>query len=637
MTIHKGLPATWWGYAGRSIRRSRQGIVLVLTCLLVPVLLAFVALSVDTGLMTMTLTRMQNAADAASLAASQEITGAISEAAKGNGSAIIDANSIAVANAKARAQQVAAANGVYINPDRDVLFGKRVFDEASGTWPIQWGVEPYNVVRVVTHRDNANPQAPDGALRLNFGTFVNKPTVPLSAGASAFVEARDLVLVLDYSGSMNDDSELRSISKLGRAAVEQNVSDIFQALGPPNVGSMTFQPQYLTVVGQPPQNNSQPQIQVTFKGTSILAASTKDLSNVVLQFSNGAVEKHDGLSGLSGEFAGTGRNRNRRIVKCWVKSGANASGEGPGYGERFEDTVAAVKTAFNLNTTPYPYPSGSWTEFINHCRYDYSVRRGGYRSMYGGMTFVDYLLRRRRLHSQTPDLWKTPHYPFHAMKNGVSLLLNFLTELDFGDQVGIISYATDARWETTLFEDGYNIDLSADPITSDYASLDAIQRHRQAGHYSNMTDMGDGILQARLLLQQYIRYGARPTVLVITDGNTNQMPSGWKQPADWNWADWTDYDGDGYPNYTTNNVRKQYAFWEATQGINLGFTFHTMTVGASADRALMKALAFAGKGTWIDVPGGATIADMQAQMLRAFGEMAGKVPPPMLVYGNGPP
>lgn len=615
----------------RDLRKHRKGIILVLVCLLAPVLFGFLAYAVDTGLTATTQTRMQNAADAAALAASQEIRAAIAAASAGQGDAQIDANSIAVAEARAMAVRVAAANGVYIDPNRDVIFGRRSFDESTNSWPVQWNQPPYNVVRVEVRRDNPDSSAPDAELPLNFGTFVGKPTVALSTGASAFVEARDLVLVLDYSGSMSYDSELRSIGSLDRDAIVENQKEMFDALEV-NTGNLTREPQYLTLEGQP-ASGPVPHISVTFKGKSIDTVSTKDLSNVVLEFEGGARQKFDNLNqGPTGTFAGTGTNYGKKITKCWIKSGSNESGEGPGYGERFENSVAAVKAAFNLNNTPYPFPSGSWDSFISHARSNSYVSNAGLEYTYGGPTFINYLLTDKKAFSQTPALWKTPEYPFHAMKNGASLLLNFLNTLDFGDEVGIISYGTSARWETTLDYDGYDIDIGSNPITSDYASLDLIQSHRQAAHYSNMTAMGDGINQARQLLEQYSRYGSRPTVLVITDGNANQVPSGWSLPADWNWDKLTDYDGDGTANYRTSDRSKQYAFWEAVQGMDRGYTFHTMTVGAGADRALMEAIAFAGEGVWIDVPGGGTVEDMQEQMLRAFSEIAGRVPPPTLVY-----
>jgi hypothetical protein len=106
------------------------------------------------------------------------------------------------------AAQVAEANGLYIDPGEDVKFGKRVYNEADGTWPIQWNGSPYNVVKVIGRKTDEDVTAPDGQLPLAFGWAVGRSKVPITTSATAFVEARDLVVVLDFSASMNDDSTL---------------------------------------------------------------------------------------------------------------------------------------------------------------------------------------------------------------------------------------------------------------------------------------------------------------------------------------------------------------------------------------------------------------------------------------------
>ena len=614
-------------------RRARRGIVLVLAALFLVILFGFVAFSLDTGLIGVTQTNLQIGTDAAALAASQEIVGAIQAAGQGDGTVQVDANSIAVANAKAMAAAVAAANGVYVNTDRDIQFGRRTYDEATGTWPIVWGSEPYNVVRVASHRDQPNADAPDGALKLSFGWAVGKQTVDLNAAATAFVEARDIVLVLDYSASMNDDSELKSINALGQQAVEDNMHEIFEALGPPNVGNLPWEPQYLTIKGAPPTSGRMPQIHVTFLEKHVYVTSTKELSNVVVRYSNGATVKFDNLSGTSGTFGNTGTYKNYRVDTCWVKSGPNDSGDGPGYGERFDDTNTAVRNAFGLNNVPYPYPSGTWNTFIDYCRTSNVVYQAGYRRKYGGVTFVNYLLEQKPQFNQTPTLWKSPHYPFHAMKEGVTLFTEFLAQLGFGDEVGLVTYATTARVETgvSIPSEGVFVDLGNDLISSDYAGIDTIQRHKQAGHYNTTTGMGDGIKEGRLLLADHKRYGARPTLLVMTDGLANVSPNGFTLPPDWDWAQLTDYNQDGVADYTTGDRHKQYSFYEVREAIKQGITIHTMTVGVGADRDLMKAIAFAGGGIWVDVPGGSSVAEMEEQMLAAFSQIAAKVPPPKLV------
>jgi hypothetical protein len=118
----------------------------------------------------------------------------------------------------------------------------------------------------------------------------------------------------------------------------------------------------------------------------------------------------------------------------------------------------------------------------------------------------------------------------------------------------------------------------------------------------------------------------------MTDGQTNQKPYGWSLPTGFNWSDWTDFDGDGSADYTTSDTKKQYAFWEATEAIKRGITIHTLAVGADADRDLMEAIAFAGAGVFIDVPGGSTVEEMEEQLNAAFSQIAAKVPPAQLLY-----
>ena len=73
---------------------------------------------------------------------------------------------------------------------------------------------------------------------------------------------------------------------------------------------------------------------------------------------------------------------------------------------------------------------------------------------------MDYMQERRygRVHSE--DLWRSPHYPFHAIKEGSSLFLNFLTDLDFGDEVGLVSYGAYAVQEKTHYDGEVDIDIT---------------------------------------------------------------------------------------------------------------------------------------------------------------------------------
>ncbi len=568
-------------------RRKRRGIIVVLTSFLLTVLFAFVALSVDTGRVVLTETKMQNAVDAASLAASQEITAAVYAAGQGQGSANIDANSIAVSSARTMAQQVAQANGVYVDPAKDVKFGKRVFDPSTGQWPVQWGATPYNVVGVTARRDGSDITAPDGKFPLSFGWAVGKKSVPLQTTSTAFVEARDLVLVLDFSASMNDDSSYES--KLSSTEVNKALDAMWDSL-------VTANPKW------PGTTTSK------FPSTGF-----------------GSMNSYAGV---------TVNSTNTSTILSTLGLNTNVSGH-----RKYPYPQAGRNSDGSLKSKPSDTTSDTlWSNYINYVKgLSSSQRKYGYR------TLMDYFQEVTYDRSVSEDLWRTPHYPVQALKDGTSLFCNFLSDLNFGDELGLVVYG---QWAVPMktFNDGYiNVDISSDPITPTYSTIDLIQQHLQAGEYEGWTAMGDGILKARELLlgsttntndHGFSRYGARPTIIVMTDGNTNQKPSGWVMPGDFKWSDWTDYNGDGVADYQTTDANKKYAFWVATEAIKRGVTIHTITVGADADKDLMKAIAFAGKGVYVDVPGGSTIASFQSQMLAAFSQIAAKVPPAQLVYGN---
>jgi hypothetical protein len=270
-----------------------------------------------------------------------------------------------------------------------------------------------------------------------------------------------------------------------------------------------------------------------------------------------------------------------------------------------------------------------------------------YKKKYGYRTLMDFLQQKTissftpRARNNSEDMWRTPHQPMNAVKKGTSLFLDFLQDLDFGDEVGLVGYGEWAEMIDGLSDGDISVNLATDPITPDFGQIDLLQLHHQAGEFNGQTNIGDGILKAREMLvgvssdpedEGYSRYGARPTMILMTDGLANQKPSGWSLPSDFEWKDWTDFDGNGSADYTTNDAYKKYAFWEATEAIKRGITIHTLAVGADADRDMMEAIAFAGGGVFMDVPGGTTVEEMEEALLDAFSQVAAKVPAAQLLY-----
>jgi Flp pilus assembly protein TadG len=574
-------------YAQRRRRRERtrpRGVIVVITGFCLVAVFAFCALSVDAGRMVLTQTRMQNAVDAAALAAAEEITAAVYEAGENGGAPTIDSTAAAIAAARQMAHNVAEANGVFVDADDDVFFGKRGYDEATGDWTITWGATPYNTVKVVARKTNADVTADDGQLPLAFGWAVGRSKVPLQASASAFVEARDLVLVIDVSASMNDDSSMDSTLSL--TEVEELLDGMWDTLRgvDPKWPSTTVSKFPSTGFGS---INS-------YAGTYVSSNTTSTIRNTL---------------GLNANDAGGNR------LHPFPQAG------------RYSDGTPKGKPG---NSTS----DSLWDGYINYVK----GLDGSYNKKYGYRTLMSYLEQHRYDPSVSEDLWRTPHYPYHAVKGGTSLFLDFLNDLDFGDEVGLVAYGEWAVQQKTHNDGEVSIDITDDPITAEYDIIDTMQLRHQAGEYNGWTAMGDGIKKARELLvgtggtdNGHVRDGAQPTMLVMTDGMTNQKPAGWTMPSSFKWKDWTDYDGDGVANYTTNDSNKKYAFYQASEAIKKGIVIHTLAVGNDADRNLMKAIAFAGGGVFINVPGEG-VEYMEAGLLQAFAQIAGKVPPAKLVY-----
>ncbi len=574
--------------------QSRRGAFMVMAVPFLIATMGFLAFGIDIAVITMTKTRMRNAVDAAALAAAQQITNTIQNAAndieadQDVGSAVQDANAIAVDAAKAMAEKVARLNGVYIDPETDVEFGKH-YTDSQGNDHMEWGAgaKPFNVVRVTARRDNETEGQSDSKLKLFFAGFMNEKTAAVTTSAIAFIEARDIVLVLDYSGSMSYDSQYdaMSSSKLGKSAVEANLDDIWDTLVASGVTYSDTSKLKFPAAGYGKINSA--------VGTY---HSSSDSETVYYALD---LDEVDSSGKLKYPFPQEGRYSN-----------GNLKGQATGSSHK-----------------------SAWKNYISWVKSDSSVNNYGYRKKYGYRTLMGYLIEKRKKNNQSEDLWRAPIYPFHAMKEGVTLFTEFLGGLQFGDFIGLVTYDDSSRVESVLNDDGVNetVDLGNDLITNRYTDIDLIQRHKQASHYAPYTGMGYGIRDARELLQSHGRPGARPTMLVMTDGNANRSPSNWSLPGSWNWDNVTDFDGDGSADYSTSSKDKQYAFWQAVEAANLGYTVHTMTVGKGADRNLMQAIAKACNGTWIDAPGGATIADMQAQLLVAFGKIAANVPPAKLL------
>jgi len=452
------------GVPGRNRNTDRPGGILVLTAVLMVVLIGMVAFGVDLGYVVLTRTELQTAADAAALA----------------GAGAANEGKAAAAQAVYRFAGLHCVGGQPIRPEQvQIRYG--IWDKNSRTF-IPSTTECSAVE--VTLQSFERP--------LFFGRVLGKQFFQSEAKAIATFAPRDIMLVLDYSASMCFDSQLRAISTLGRAAVEANLLQIYQALGSPRFGNMQWTPQYIS------SNN-----------------------------------------------------------------------------------VSTVKSTLGLTNVPYPYPGGSWDEYIQYVMTDSSINNAGYRKKYGYLTWVNYLQDERYRYSSTPDLWRTPEQPITALKDAVDVLAAYLQENSPEDRLGLAIYTS-----------GNGTALLENPLTGDFQSIAQIVRRRQAGHYHPQTNISAGMAVGRLQLQQNARPGARRVMVLMTDGQAN-LPGG-----------------------TTTG--KQKAIEEAYAAAQARIPIIAIALGAEADDDLMQQIADITRGAYFKIPGGQSVEEYEEQLKEVF-------------------
>ncbi len=186
----------------------RKGAILVLAAVLMVFVFAFVAFTVDVGYMTLTKGELQNAADSAALAGVMSL---------GEGEAV----------ARTVAQDFAgrhrAAGSPVVVPNADVRFGR--FDFVSKSFvETSTGV---NAIRVFT-RVTDKP--------FFFAPVIGQNKFDSSSHATAMLNPRDIVFVVDTSGSMNDDTEPQWATR--------TINGLYASSGYPNVATPLIQDLY---------------------------------------------------------------------------------------------------------------------------------------------------------------------------------------------------------------------------------------------------------------------------------------------------------------------------------------------------------------------------------------------------------
>lgn len=166
-------------------RPERRGAMLILIAVLMMAFMVTVAFSIDIAMMHLSRTELRAATDSAAKAAASELS-----------------RTLDVDQAIAKGQQLAAANSVADAPlllrPSDFTFG-RSEEDTNGKFLFNGSGTPRNSVRV---NGEKFANSPSGAVPLFFGNMFGVPFFEPSTSATATFIQRDVVLVVDRSGSM---------------------------------------------------------------------------------------------------------------------------------------------------------------------------------------------------------------------------------------------------------------------------------------------------------------------------------------------------------------------------------------------------------------------------------------------------
>jgi len=194
--------------------RNRRGAMMVLIAIMLIGFMVAVAFSVDIAQMHLSRTELRAATDAASKAAAQEL-----------------ADTLDINAAIARGQAIAARNTVNGDPllldPADFTFGRSA-ELASGKFDFSAGGRPMNSVLVNGRRTFGSRSGP---VPLFFGNIFGVQFFePISNATATYIE-RDIVLVVDRSGSMRGQKFRDLVNAIGTFTTTLNSTPVDEQVG----------------------------------------------------------------------------------------------------------------------------------------------------------------------------------------------------------------------------------------------------------------------------------------------------------------------------------------------------------------------------------------------------------------------
>ncbi len=508
----------------------RRGATAVFVVVMLPVLFGMAALTIDVGYLYNTRADLQNAADAGALAATNILGD--------------DRSPAGVTRARQAAIDIiqryaTLGQPLQIGPE-DLVFGRIDYDLDTNTYGFAPTEFYPDSVRISVKRSTGSV---NGATPLFFASLFGKQTADLEASATGgLTGARDIAVVIDLSGSMKYDSELRFY----RDTPQINMRDVWASLDGPAptrnyVPGPEDQTEYATDTGPTIGN-------MNTWGNPITTSYNPTTDPGLWYIPDDAPCT---IAAITASLTARGYNASRRnsimnssSSSSWPNRVAVMIGLAEWTPSSGSDTSVSSS---ELTWRAYPsYRRGGWTwaEYI-----DWSTgednrlvdENSQFRFRFGVKTFVQYLLDLRYAYSET-DFRHSPVEPMQSVKDGLQAMVDLTRSFD---QMSLEVFATTARHEIDLTDDRQSV--------PDRLYL------MQPKYYDSSTNIGGGLQEALNELSSIrARDNARPMIVLMSDGVSNAGPN---------------------------------AITVAQQAVDAGIPVYTISVGTEADRSVMQEIA----------------------------------------------
>jgi hypothetical protein len=168
-------------------------------------------------------------------------------------------------------------------------------------------------------------------------------------------------------------------------------------------------------------------------------------------------------------------------------------------------TAAQIKGQLGLSGVAYPYPRGSWDEFIHHVTSNKDLQRAGYHRQFGYMTLIHYWLVDRPKPSETPALQSSARQSNDALFNSVDRFLSFMKSQQTNDRLGLSFNPHDAR-------------IPAHALTPDFDAINETMRSAHSGLPGPSAKIVATLRTSREELEKHARSGALRMIVLMTGG-----------------------------------------------------------------------------------------------------------------------